>query len=210
MSVCIRIWNVPKMHSTELAFVYASLKSALRDDSIFNIEGSSSIEVACLNKAYPGPGHNEMLIVEVTGLTSQFNWTSKTLARLVQLTRVLLLPYMTGRMEVRARSNMYLPLEEIIPKDYAQAIRDVVVVRLALLSNAERDALQYLINGLSRERIAKARGSEFETVRSQFRAILKKLGVKTSTQAVMLAVAYGGMEPQATPVFEEYLRKGFR
>ena len=59
------------------------------------------------------------------------------------------------------------------------------------LSDAELDVAVRLARGISPEAIAKARGAKLATVRTQIRAVLSKLDVANTTEAVRLLTSFG-------------------
>lgn len=69
------------------------------------------------------------------------------------------------------------------------------------LTPHERRVLELMCHGLTAERIAAKKGSSTETVRTQTRRLLVKLGVTNNVAAVALAIQYGGYVSSVEEIF---------
>lgn len=69
------------------------------------------------------------------------------------------------------------------------------------LTPHERIVLALMCHGLTAEGVAARKGSSVETVRTQIRRILSKLGLSSNIAAVALAVQYGGYVSTVEEIF---------
>ena len=98
---------------------------------------------------------------------------------------------------VRQAHRGELPLGPAVARQLARALTAPAKTTVDMLTNREREVLAVLAEGMSNKEIARRLAISERTARTHVSNILAKLGLKSRTQAALLAIEVGLVPPPA-------------
>lgn len=99
------------------------------------------------------------------------------------------------------RASASIVIDSPFPQGVCPELRGRTEEGLESLTPHERIVLAFMCHGLTADGIAAKKGSSVETVRTQVRRLLSKLGVSNNVAAVALAIQYGGYSSTVEEIF---------
>ncbi len=99
------------------------------------------------------------------------------------------------------RASASIVIDNLFPEATCLELKGRTQDGLESLTPHERIVLAFMCHGLTAEGIATKKGSSVETVRTQIRRLLSKLGVSNNVAAVALAIQYGGYRSTVEEIF---------